>query len=644
MATLMELMNNLEQTRKASNNGSPVANALDNTIKSLGLVSSSVNTLRESINKQVASNLASRKVGEASDVQRSIKDMLKVKVAENDLERARHERMMDLAESLIPQVTDEQLKAVRQQQLAYRQHQKTMEATVALEKKKYDLNKKAIDEATKSRIKGIEAERAEANFAIKDKYGTIENAIAGMGNSGGDSLSKFLVAGLGRWVKEKKEAPLAEVVNEQYDKQVDAQTERAEENKAKVDKAFGYKKEDITEAFAIKAAQNKIFDPGSATKLYSDRDSRVMSVAKEGESLEKSLFSGKAKVSNPGVEKSIDKVASAIVSKGDFTTGDAPVLTKDAIEKKVAHTANAPVDKKPTVVSKVPEATVTKPVVTPVIPPDTPPVTSPVPAAKPAPKNAKFSRAPVQNTAPVTPATKRPTPEKVPTSGPFGNKGGFLDLGGILSSLNSIANSATKFLGSWGLAANAIMAFDRLVPIVTDFSAAIMDISKITMPLLVSSIIEMGAQLLGGINGLIELFDKSIIGSKWTRRKETQDALDVASAKESDRQAELKKNKFNAAQGGQEVDTTSAFSGVYAEKTGIAKMDTALTSPSEAESVANKVAAVNQASVQSPVNTADTAERTERDRYLFDALKEIAHNPGTTPIVVSNPYLSTFPV
>lgn len=640
MATLMELMNNLEQTRKASNNGSPVANALDNTIKSLGLVSSSVNTLRESINKQVASNLASRKVGEASDVQRSIKDMLKVKIAENDLERARHERMMDMAESLIPQVTDEQLKAVRQQQLAYRQHQKTLDATVAIEKKKYDLNKKAIDDATKSRIKGIEAERAEANFAIKDKYGTIENAITSMGNSGGDSLSKFLVAGLARWVKEKKEAPLAEVVKEQYDKQVEAQTERAEENKAKVDKAFGYKKEDITEAFAIKAAQNKISDPGSATKLYTERDNLVKSFAKEGETLESSLLSGNVKISNPGVEESIDKVASAIVSKGDSTTGNVPVLTKDAIEKKVAYTANAPVDNKPTVVSKVPEATVTKPVVTPV----TSPVTPPVPDAKPAPKNAKFSRAPVQNTAPVTPATKRPTPEKVPTSGPLGNKGGFLDLGGIMSSLSSIANAATKFLGSWSLAANAIMAFDRLVPIVSDLTATIMDISKLTMPLLVSSLIEMGAQLLGGLNGLIEVYDKSVIGSKWTKRKETQDELGAATAREADRQAELKKNKSNSALGGQEVDTTSAFSGVYAEKTGIAKMDTALTSPSEAESVANKVAAVNQASVQSPVNTADATERTERDRYMFDALKEIAHNPGTTPIMVSNPYLSTFPV
>ena len=663
MATLAEKMAQLEAMREArSNSGDTVGSDIFGSwTKELGRVQSSLVSLLDAVIKQRQKNAAATEMGRTDNVNTAIREMLSAKLDADKVERERHNRMMDMAESLIPKVSDEQLKAVRMQQLAYREHKKTLEAELNLEKKKYDLQKKDAEAMQKRRVKAIEGERAEANFAIKDKYGTIENAITGLGNSGGDSLGKFLVAGLGRYVKERKETPIAEAVKEKYDAQVQQQNNIAEAKKALADKEFGTRKEDIEETAAIRAAKQGISDPGSAAKLYSARAQKVSDIAKIGESLESGLLSGNFKLRVPQLEHSLSEVAKAI-------RGQAPNVAAATVAK--AEPEEIPVLTKEGIVSSV-EAE-TKPAPSPTPSPAPSPATSPAPVAeknesvastlkseippKAAPKNAKFTKAPRQSSSLLTPVVKRnaapvatvnPAPGAV---GKFGSKAGAVNLGGIgkalggiATKLGSLAGSALKFLGPWGMVASALMSFDRLVPIFSSLAGALMDLTKLIMPLLISTTIEGFAQILGGINGLITLLDNApLIGRKWTKESSTQAALTAERDKEAQRQATLKENKRQAAQGGQAIDTTSARRGVAMPT--ITRRETALTTPAEATAISEQVAAAKAPGPQQYQLSDWQQQQGTQNRDLRDAVIAASKNPGTTPIMVGNPALAPFPV
>lgn len=657
MATLFEKMVELKEKRESlSNQGGPFAKTLDKTIAGMKTVASAVDRLQLAVKDQIAANALAKKTGEATDVQQSIRDFLQRKIAEDDIERERHKRMMDMAESLVPKVNDEQLKAFRLQQLVAREHKKTLEATVEIEKKKYDLQKKSAEEMQKRRIKAIEAERAEANFAIKDKYGTIESAIAGLGNSGGDSLGKFLVAGLGRYVKERKETPIEEATKEKYDALVNQQNRIAEGKKTLADKEFGVKQADITEDFAIRAARQGITDPGSAARLYAERAQNVKAIAGEGENLEKQLISGKPKFNAPGIEKAVREVAQAVNKPKEVLPAEAPMLTRRGIEANVEQ-ATAP---QAEVTKPAPKAEVTKPAepAPRVVPEERPEIASTLkseipkkaPEAKPAPKNARFTKAPRQSSSLLTPVVRRnAAPQAIVTNpastGVFGSKAGAVNfggigksLGGIVSKLGTIATSAVKFLGPWALVANAVMSFDRLVPVVSGLASSVMDMTKLIMPLIVSSIIESGAQILGGINGLIELFDHSrLFGRGWYKDNEVQSMISEKSAAvEKDKEMQ-RKTRREVTNGPGFVDTTSAYTrGVRAT---VIRRETALTSPTEANAIMEQSRAA-QAPAQPDYQVADWRNQREQNEALRDAVRESAKNPGTTPIMVANPAMA----
>lgn len=657
MATLFEKMVELKEKRESlSNQGGPFAKTLDKTIAGMKTVASAVDRLQLAVKDQIAANALAKKTGEATDVQQSIRDFLQRKIAEDDIERERHKRMMDMAESLVPKVNDEQLKAFRLQQLVAREHKKTLEATVEIEKKKYDLQKKSAEEMQKRRIKAIEAERAEANFAIKDKYGTIESAIAGLGNSGGDSLGKFLVAGLGRYVKERKETPIEEATKEKYDALVNQQNRIAEGKKALADKEFGVKQADITEDFAIRAARQGIADPGSAARLYAERAQNVKAIAGEGENLEKQLISGKPKFNAPGIEKAVREVAQAVNKPKEVLPAEAPTLTRRGIEATVEQ-ATAP---QAEVTKPTPKAEVTKPAepAPRVVPEERPEIASTLkseipkkaPEAKPAPKNARFTKAPRQSSSLLTPVVRRNAAPQATVTNPastgvFGSKSGAVNfsgigksLGGIVSKLGTIATSAVKFLGPWALVANAIMSFDRLVPVVSGLASSVMDMTKLIMPLIVSSIIESGAQILGGINGLIELFDHSrLFGRGWYKDNEVQSMISEKSAAvEKDKEMQ-RKTRREVTNGPGFVDTTSAYTrGVRAT---VIRRETALTSPTEANAIMEQSRAA-QAPAQPDYQVADWRNQREQNEALRDAVRESAKNPGTTPIMVANPAMA----
>lgn len=663
MATLQELMAGLKTQRERASESSPIASVLGKTIAGMDQVASAINKLHITVEDQVAANMAARKTGEAQDVQQAIRNLLQAKVAEDKIEADRNKRMMTMADRLVPQVTEEQLKAFRMQQLVYREHKKTLEATVAIEEKKAAVQKKTAEDIAKRRIeviekertlalRGIEARRAEANFAIKDKYGTIESAIGGLANKGQDPFSKFLVSGLQRYAAEKKEAPKALEVKDKFDEETKKQNELsdaavkrqndiANNSKALADKILTTKKEDITEDFAIRAAKNGISDPGSAAKLYADRAQQVKALAGEGTAIEKQLISGKAKFAVPKMEQAVKEVATALRTKS-APPAEVPVLTRSGIESSVD-------------VATAPKAEVSKPaeVKAPTAETASPQVETPkAPEAQPAPKNARFEKANRQKTRPNG-VTRQRAPQaeitRPASTGPFGSKGGFVAggdiakaLGGIVGKLGSLASSALKFLGPWAFVANALMSFDRLVPLISDGAGALMDMTKLIMPLTVTALMEGFAGLLQAINALINVMPGTTNMDKKTAARKNELLPGYQAEADAQFEANQRRKRAITGYGTSVIDTTSARRNGIGSVS-VTRRETALTSPSEAAAITEQARAA-QAPALNQYQVADWNKQAEQNQAMRDSVMAAAKTPGTTPIMVANPAMAPWNV
>lgn len=670
MATLQELMAGLKAQRERASESSPIASVLGKTIAGMDQVASAINKLHIAVEDQVAANMAARKTGEAQDVQQAIRNLLQAKVAEDKIEADRNKRMMAMADRLVPQVTEEQLKAFRMQQLVYREHKKTLEATIAIEEKKAAVQKKTAEDIAKRRIeviekertlalRGIEARRAEANFAVKDKYGTIESAIGGLANKGQDPFSKFLVSGWQRYVAEKKEAPKALEVKDKFDEETKKQNELsdaavrrqndiANNSKALADKILNTKKDDISEGFAIRAAKNGISDPGSAAKLYADRAQQVKALAGEGTAIEKQLISGKAKFAVPKMEQAVKEVATAIRTKS-APPAEVPVLTRSGIESSVdmATTPKAEVSKPAEVKTPTAEvkATTTETA--------SPQVETPkAPEAKSAPKNARFEKANRQKTRPNGVTRQRAPQAEIlrPTStGPFGSKGGFVAggdiakaLGGIVGKLGSLASSALKFLGPWAFVANALMSFDRLVPLISDGAGALMDMTKLIMPLTITALMEGFAGLLQAINALINVMPGTTNMDKKTAARKNELLPGYQAEADAQFEANQRRKQAITGYGTSVIDTTSARRNGIGSVS-VTRRETALTSPSEAAAITEQARAA-QAPALNQYQVADWNKQAEQNQAMRDSVMAAAKTPGTTPIMVANPAMAPWNV
>ena len=663
MATLQELMAGLKTQRERASESSPIASVLGKTIAGMDQVASAINKLHIAVEDQVAANMAARKTGEAQDVQQAIRNLLQAKVAEDKIEADRNKRMMTMADRLVPQVTEEQLKAFRMQQLVYREHKKTLEATIAIEEKKAAVQKKTAEDIAKRRIeviekertlalRGIEARRAEANFAVKDKYGTIESAIGGLANKGQDPFSKFLVSGWQRYVAEKKEAPKALEVKDKFDEETKKQNELsdaavkrqndiANNSKALADKILTTKKDDIAEDFAIRAAKNGISDPGSAAKLYADRAQQVKALAGEGTAIEKQLISGKAKFAVPKMEQAVKEVATALRTK-QAPPAEVPVLTRSGIESSVD-------------MATAPKAEVSKPaeVKAPTAETASPQVETPkAPEAQSAPKNARFEKANRQRTRPNG-VTRQRAPQaeitRPASTGPFGSKGGFVAggdiakaLGGIVGKLGSLASSALKFLGPWAFVANALMSFDRLVPLISDGAGALMDMTKLIMPLTVTALMEGFAGLLQAINALINVMPGTTNMDKKTAARKNELLPGYQAEADAQFEANQRRKRAITGYGTSVIDTTSARRNGIGSVS-VTRRETALTSPSEAAAITEQARAA-QAPALNQYQVADWSKQEEQNKAMRESVMVAAKTPGTTPIMVANPAMAPWNV
>lgn len=597
MASIFDIMEDLKRKREASQEGSPVTRALEQTASGLRLISDNVKGMRESLKQRIAADMVARKAGESSDVQRVIREMLNARIAEDRVESERHSRMMEIAEEIVPQVTKEQLDAHREQRELFREQKHALQAQLdmaeATAKVQMDAAKSVADAQT---------------AVIKDKYGTIGSAVSGLEAKAQDPLTRMLLQGVGRLVEGKKGA---------LDKDVAA---GAEVKNKRIGAALAERKEDLQEASAVSMARAGLKDPGSAAELYKQRDKVVADIAAKGKSIEAAVLSGKPldAVALPG-KKLSEKGAK--VSDAEKIVADASPAVKRAIAGEW------------TAVERSPEATVSVPSE----------ATVSVPS-----EGTKFKKSPVQPTALVTPSATRTPPAngRSVATGAFGSKAGAANmgglgkaLGGIVSSMGSLAGSAIKFLGPWGLAANSIMSIDRMVPLVSTAAGALTDVTKLAMPLLVSTMMEGFSSLLEGINGVVDVLDNSFLGRKWGKDTALQARIASRTAELEGEASARKNEEMKAATGGVIKNTTSVLTGGARASAVLRRNEGTLTSPSEAASLSAIAPTTRNTLAETARN-----DQVEQNRALREAVLAAAKNPGTTPVVTANPSLAPWPV
>lgn len=565
MATLQQIFDSLQRTRDVSTESSPVATAISRLSVAMSGMRTGLNSLGMNIEKQRISNMAAREAGRATDVQEQIRQLLTTKVASDNIEKERHQRMMDMAEEAIPQVTQEQIDAYKEQRKTYREQQRNLKSQLAIVEETAQVQKDAAKSVA-------EAQTA----AISDKYGTLSKATGGLEALSQDALSKYLVQGLGRFIKGKQEAKTKEA------------TVASEKRARDIEQEATWDKEDIN-------------------TLHRERATAVVSLARQGESVESGIasggYGGQAKGKKNNKPPNPPPVADAVLE------GASPALKKVMSGEWVGVATATPVE------------------------------------PKAPPKNATFKRADVQPTSPLTPNKNR----NAVATGAFGGKGGFLNIGGIAQSISSLAGSAIKFLGPWGLIANSLMSFDRLVPIVSDIAGAVMDGSKIVMPLVVSSMIEGFNSIVAVINGIKAALDNSPFGKKFLQRYDVAQAQTDAFAAEQKRQDELDKaRKGNKADKTSKVvrNITSAPKGVDVGEIATTRNEGVLTDTATESRISREAAIGGQGNNtgRDEAQRAYERARAEHDEALRRTVAEASRNPGTTPVWSQNPSLATWPV
>lgn len=602
-SSFAQIFQRLQEQRDATSEKSPVADSLSRLADAMSVMRRGITSLNESIKEQRIAQGAARNLAQADDVKEQIRTLLELKVAEDVIERERHQRMMDVAESVIPQITDEQLEAIREQRKAYREQQWALKEELRI-----------AEETAKVQKENSQAIADAEKFAITDKYGSISNVVGGLESKAQDPLSKMLVQGLGRFVKGKEDDKTKAIAQAQADR------DRI------IDRDIAWKKEDIQEDAAIRAYRKGIKDPGSAIELLKQRDQQVSALAKVGESTEAGIVSGnyRRQNSNKGKQRSREERANAEIA-------DASPAVKQAISGEWTPVAQTKEEPQLLVQEGVPVAQ-----------------TKEEQQPRPAPENAHFKKSDTQTTELVTP--NKPSAKNSVSSGAFGSKMGAVDLGGfgkvlggIVAPIKSMAGSFLKFLGPWGVVASALMSFDKLVPIISDGAGALMDMSKLIMPLAVTALLEGFSGLLQAIDGIAEFIQQKLFGKGMRDDHAYKNARNLYDRQEQERWDREKQIKGAiTSKKSTQVDTTTGTRNAVGNVS-ITRMNTSLTTPSEAMAITEKMKNT-QPPLQSQEWEASLQEQREQNQVFKETVMAVAKNPGTTPVWTANPYLLSWNV
>lgn len=512
MPTLQEILD-IQKNARANATDSEFIGGMNKLISVLSNVDTALSSLKNSVDEQIVLNKASREAGQASDLNQTIRRMLEAKIESDSLDKARYSRYMDMVDSVLPPVTDEQIKAALEQQRASREQLKAIRNATTLETKNYDIQTKTAKDvasyqiATAQRQLDLENERiasvkASEEFAARDKFGTISNTIEGLVSKSQDAFSKFMVQGLGRLVHEKGEEP----------------------SKKRIEKKYSDMSSDVQADYDV------------VKKLIDTRESRVVDLVKQAVEREVSILKQSSKPPKHPKKSDISEDTSAPVVKVIASSTQSKI--SDDLESSVPQAIikeYVPINKGISTTETARDVAAPRKELDHIV--ETKESNK---APKAIIKNGKVNtRTTTQgntssNVIQFNPNSTTTPPKPVSASnGMFGSKAGFIStgalgkglgtlgqgIGSIVTTLGSLSGNFVKFLGPWGLVASSLMSFDRIVPIISEGAGALMDLTKLAIPFLTASIIEGFNTLLGFGNSLLAAFDASPFGSKLVKQK-----------------------------------------------------------------------------------------------------------------------------
>lgn len=520
---------------------------------------------------------------------------------------ARNKALYDMAEAMVPQVTDAQMQAYAAQKQAYEDHQKQLKAQTDAIVKAATAQTKAIQEEADAQIKIADKEAAKRTEAVdrqleneKARESQIASALGRPLDAGSD-LSKIggretlvtqALAGLKGALAERKAqddkaiaeafAPQAEAIQKELEARKEAIQEEADARKKAIEEEKEAQIAATKEAMEAIAKASGIVKPEDPRKL---RDAQVARIAQEASGLK-------------GIESAAPGAIAAEVAQIAGGAKEAP---------QAASLLSQP--SKPSAASAL-QSTVSNA------------------ATTPSPKGGAAG-------ASAGPAA---------ASNPEGLAGpaAVSELGGITKAVGTLSATVGKFQPLLAPVVQILSDIDNTLPVISTGIGAIADASRVLGPTIFSVIMDLGGYLVEAINGATDtVVEAFTVGN--TRREELEETGVLAAERakvQAARDAELT-SYSQAASAGLSTNLSGVTGSVGRARGTLQKVETPLTTPAaEQAGQAGTVSQGAQAQSAAALQQA-TQQMVEAQERAFR--KQAQVGLGTTPLIMSTPHLEPFP-
>lgn len=503
---------------------------------------------------------------------------------------ARSKALHDMAEAMIPQVTDAQMQAYQAQKQAYDAHEKSLKAQTDAIVKAANAQTKAVQKEAEAQIKLAAKEAEKKDEAIDRQIENEKKREAQIAESlkrpldAGERLSKIggdetlltqAFSGFKDMLGERKAqddkaiveafAPQKAAIQEELAARKEAIQEELAERKKAIEEEKDAQIAATKEAMAEIAKAQGIVKPEDPHKL---REAQVAEVSKNAARLK-------------GIENAAPGAIAAEVASMTEPDSSAPAVGKSLATGTSVSQALSAVAKAPAVAGAVPKA---------------------LPAAA-------------------------------------SSLGG---LGGIAKAVGTLSATVGKFQPFLAPVVQILSDIDSTLPVVSTGVTAIADSTRVLGSTLFAVIMDLGGYLVEGINAAADKID-SALSIRDTRRERIEKAGDIQ------RERNILKAQRDAEVASLEAASSASLSTNLADVTGRArkaqrtllKVEPSLTTP--AEERAARTSQAPQAAAEQPTAALQQAAQQMIEAQERAAKRQAQIGLGTTPLIMSNPYLEPFP-
>lgn len=501
----------------------------------------------------------------------------------------RSKALHDMAEAMIPQVTDAQMQAYRAQKQAYDAHEKSLKAQTDAIVKAANAQTKAVQKEADAQIKLATKEAEKKNEAIDRQVENEKKREAQIA----ESLKRPLDAGE-RLSKVGGEDTL---LTQAFSGFKDMLGERKAQDDKAIVEAFAPQKEAIQEELAARkeAIQEELAERKKA--IEEEKDAQIAATKEAMAEIAKAQ--GIVKPEDP---RKLREAQVAEVSKSASRLKGIENAAPGAIAAEAASMAEAD---------------------------SLAPASENVSASSPIPQAASaIASAP-------TAAGAAPKASLVAAGGSGG-------LGSIAKAVGTLSAAVGKFQPFLAPVVQILSDIDSALPVVSTGVTAIADSTRVLGSTLFSVIMDLGGYLVEGINAAADKID-SALSIRDTRRERIEKAGDIQRERnvlKARREAEVAALEA-ASSASLSTNLTDITGGAKKAQRTLLKVEPSLTTPAE-ERAARTSQAPQAAAEQS------TAALQQATQQMIEAQERAAKRQaqvglGTTPLIMSNPYLESFP-